>query len=154
MPDIRSSATNSWLFSRWFLLVSWLILIFSLSHMTGAASSDKSQILVDLLLWLGIDPAVVPLEVLSFLVRKSAHFTEYLLLAIIAFPLAVHYTSDTRKAVWTTWVFCVLYAMSDEIHQLLVPGRTGKVMDVFIDAAGARIGVWWANKRLQKARGD
>lgn len=154
MPEIRSSETKSWLYSRWFLLVSWLILIFALSHMTGSDSSDKSQIFVELLIWLGIDPTLVPMEVLSFLVRKSAHFTEYLLLAIIAFPLTAYYVKENRKAMWLTWTFCVLYAMSDELHQLMVPGRTGKVMDVFIDAAGARIGVWWANKRLQKARTD
>lgn len=154
LPDIRPPATNSWLFFRWFLLISWLVLIFSLSQMTGSASSDKSQILVDLLIWLGIDPAVVPLEVLSFLIRKSAHFTEYLLLAIIAFPLSTHYFPENRTAIWLTWMLCVLYAISDEVHQLMVPGRTGKVMDVFIDAAGAGIGVWWAKQRHTRARTD
>ena len=35
----------------------------------------------------------------------------------------------------------VLYASTDEIHQLFVPGRSGMVRDVFIDSIGGIIGV-------------
>ena len=38
-------------------------------------------------------------------------------------------------------VFCFLYACSDEIHQLFVPGRSGMFTDVLIDTGGAVTGM-------------
>ena len=39
-------------------------------------------------------------------------------------------------------MFCSLYAISDEVHQLFVPGRGAQVKDVFIDIAGAAVGIF------------
>lgn len=36
---------------------------------------------------------------------------------------------------------CISYAISDEVHQLYVPGRSGEVRDVIIDTAGASLGI-------------
>ncbi|NHC41026.1 VanZ family protein [Bacillus sp. MM2020_1] len=36
---------------------------------------------------------------------------------------------------------CVLYAASDEFRQIFVPGRGPLVKDVFIDSAGAVVGI-------------
>jgi VanZ family protein len=38
-------------------------------------------------------------------------------------------------------LICVLYAISDEVHQLFVPGRGGQVKDIIIDSAGATVGI-------------
>lgn len=38
-------------------------------------------------------------------------------------------------------VFCILYAISDEVHQVFVPGRGAQVTDVLIDSFGAFIGI-------------
>ena len=38
-------------------------------------------------------------------------------------------------------IFAVLYAASDEFHQLFVPGRAGSIRDVIIDGTGAVLGV-------------
>ncbi len=40
----------------------------------------------------------------------------------------------------TAFVIAVLYACSDEIHQLFIDGRAGQVADVLVDASGAAIG--------------
>ena len=40
-----------------------------------------------------------------------------------------------------SWTFCILYAASDEFHQLFVPGRAGLITDVCIDSAGALLGI-------------
>ncbi|WP_243096886.1 VanZ family protein [Thermohalobacter berrensis] len=40
-----------------------------------------------------------------------------------------------------SFVFCILYAISDEVHQLFVPGRDAQITDVMIDSAGAFIGI-------------
>ena len=39
------------------------------------------------------------------------------------------------------WIFCILYAMSDEFHQLFVPGRSGEIRDICIDSLGALLGI-------------
>jgi VanZ family protein len=38
-------------------------------------------------------------------------------------------------------VFCILYAISDEVHQLFVLGRGAQVVDVLIDSLGAFVGI-------------
>ncbi len=120
-----------------------MVLIFALSHMPGKASSEGSRWIVDLLVWIGIDPTVVPLNTLSFLVRKTAHFTEYLLLAVLSYPiLRYHVPMGTQRSYLLAWAFCVLYAISDEWHQSLIPGREAAALDVGIDAVGAAVGLW------------
>ena len=49
---------------------------------------------------------------------------------------------------------CVLYAISDELHQLFVSGRGAQVKDVLIDSAGATVGVclYWGICRVMKSR--
>ena len=88
-------------------------------------------------------------------VRKLAHFTEYLVLGILAVnALRLHIGSSGRyfedEAITPSrnfcipalsWAFCILYAASDEFHQLFVPGRAGLVTDVCIDSAGALLGI-------------
>jgi VanZ family protein len=36
---------------------------------------------------------------------------------------------------------CMLYAASDEVHQIFIPGRGAQVKDVLIDSAGAFVGI-------------
>ena len=62
-----------------------------------------------------------------------------------------------RKEMFLPWLIAALYAASDEIHQLFVPGRSGQLSDVILDSAGALEGVaaftvlcWLINRR--KAR--
>ena len=62
-----------------------------------------------------------------------------------------------RKEMFLPWFIAALYAASDEIHQLFVPGRSGQLSDVILDSAGTLAGVaaftvlcWLINRR--KAR--
>ncbi len=50
------------------------------------------------------------------------------------------------RRLWATKIFqalliCLLTAISDEIHQLFIVGRSGEVRDVLIDLAGSAVGV-------------
>ena len=40
---------------------------------------------------------------------------------------------------WFSYLFCLLYAISDEIHQLFINERSGQVTDVLVDMSGAII---------------
>jgi len=42
---------------------------------------------------------------------------------------------------WISWFFAIVYAITDEIHQYYVPGRSSQFSDVCLDATGAMIGI-------------
>ncbi len=72
-------------------------------------------------------------------VRKMAHFTIYLILGLLVFNLLKEF--DVRNIFLLSLFICFMYACSDELHQLFVIGRSGEVMDVFIDTCGSFIGI-------------
>lgn len=83
-------------------------------------------------------------EKIDYPIRKLAHLTEYALLGI-AVALGVVYGSDLgQHSRYYQYLLTQLigsgYAVSDEIHQLFVPGRAGMIGDVLIDSCGVLIG--------------
>ena len=77
----------------------------------------------------------------QFYIRKLAHFSEYLLLAItVAFPLYV-YGLRGFPLVIIAGLICVGYAALDEYHQSFIAGRTPQRRDVIIDSSGAFVGI-------------
>ena len=76
---------------------------------------------------------------ISFIVRKTAHFTEYTLLGIL---LSCSFRSfgTGKPLLWPAFTG-FLYAVSDEMHQLFISGRSGQIRDVCIDTAGVILGV-------------
>ena len=72
------------------------------------------------------------------IVRKAAHFTEYFILGTLMFFTLKEYGI---KGILIPIIVCVLYAASDEIHQLFVDGRSGNIIDVFIDSCGSTLAI-------------
>ena len=129
------------------LLVLWMGFIFSMSCENAEESSNTSGQTIKVVL------SVVPefekqpeevkvniIEELQFIVRKSAHFSGYMILGILASCLILHYENINKKYS-LAFLICVIYAISDEIHQLFVPGRAGQIRDVLIDSAGSLLGI-------------
>lgn len=77
----------------------------------------------------------------EFLLRKAAHFTEYFILSLLFYRAMSVSGVKARKGMLITLVFCFLYAVSDEVHQIFVPGRVFAVTDILIDTLGAALGV-------------
>lgn len=73
------------------------------------------------------------------IVRKLAHFTIYLILGLLITNYIDVYKIDKKLLI--SLILCFLYAISDEIHQLFVPGRSGEIRDVLIDAFGSFVGI-------------
>jgi VanZ family protein len=74
---------------------------------------------------------------------KLLHALEYMGLALLlarALNGGLARVPGTRMLVWT-WVACVVWAISDELHQKFVPGRTCDVRDACADAMGAALGL-------------
>jgi VanZ family protein len=79
---------------------------------------------------------------LDLLARKGAHITEYAVLAVlIRYALGPGQPGRLRGQLIVAWTLTALYAVSDEIHQSFVPGRTPAALDVAIDGAGALLGL-------------
>ncbi len=74
------------------------------------------------------------------LVRKTAHFSVYAMLG--GSMLSALYLTFKSKLMWLYALLgCLLYAISDEVHQCFVPGRAGRAGDVIIDTLGALLGI-------------
>lgn len=75
-------------------------------------------------------------------VRKNAHFFIYFVLGILVLRVLRVSKFPGNKDLGLALLICVIYAICDELHQLFVPGRGAQVKDVFIDSAGAFVGIW------------
>ncbi|OQB14397.1 MAG: VanZ like family protein [Firmicutes bacterium ADurb.Bin193] len=75
-------------------------------------------------------------------IRKAAHFMLYFLLGIVLI-LSIKYTflNITAYKLWIiSLIVCIVYAISDEIHQIFVDGRGAQIQDIIIDSLGAMLG--------------
>lgn len=77
----------------------------------------------------------------TFIVRKTAHFTEYFILGLILILYLQTKEKLATKYIILAIIFCVLYATGDEIHQLFVDGRSCKIMDILIDTCGSSLAI-------------
>lgn len=123
----------------WILFLCWISFIFYMSNQPAVISDQQSGFVIDLITALGIDIESKFGELTNFAVRKTAHVSEYCILAFIAYNLVRCYTEKKNHARLYCIVIVFLYACTDEIHQLFVPGRSGMFRDVLIDTSGAVI---------------
>jgi VanZ family protein len=128
------------------LLVGWMTVIFLFSAQpaaeTEATSGGFSYRIVEAFgLCTGqgwdLDECLYYADMVDPPVRKLAHMTEYAILGCLWYLFFI------KKGVrWLPVCLAFLYACTDEFHQLFVPGRSGRMIDVLIDTAGAFLGVW------------
>ena len=76
---------------------------------------------------------------IDYPVRKLAHMTEYGILCLLACAFVHGYSGNWKVCGISAVAVAALYAATDEIHQLFVPGRAGRFSDVCIDTLGAVI---------------
>ena len=129
-------------------VVLWMGAIFLLSAQTGENSGNTSGNIVKILvnfLWRNFEELSVQkqreiMEIFQLIVRKGAHFTEYAVLAVLS-ANALRTYQVTKIQSWSIPVLvCLVYAITDEVHQLFVAGRACRALDVCIDTAGGIFG--------------
>lgn len=125
---------------KYLLIIIWMIVIFLLSNEVSNTSSGRSGAIVDILA--NSLHVSLPQEILTFLTRKAAHIIAYFILGVLAFNVVRTYGLSTKCAILLSILFALTYAISDEIHQLFVPGRSGEVRDVLIDTCASAVGVY------------
>ncbi len=129
-------------------VIIWMIFIFYMSGKTGQESSGQSGkislFITNLLEKVRQDsPQEMQnlQDILELVIRKAAHMTEYAILFLLSY-LAMVKISMSQSRFYNRSIavlISLLYACSDEMHQLLVPGRSGRMIDVGIDMAGVLI---------------
>ena len=121
------------------LVLLWTVAIFAQSAKNGEKSSDDTNKVIEIIenVVEKIDPDV---EVSSHIVRKLAHFCEYLVLGVSVAALVA--TVGGRWLYIGAWGYAVSVAFCDEFAvQRFSEGRAPQLTDVLIDSAGAFLGV-------------
>ena len=123
---------------KYILVISWMLVIFLMSNEIAGTSSARSDEIVRTIQSFGVS---APADLLTFLVRKAAHISAYFVLGILIYSLLKEYRLHIKHLIIASIALAMLYACTDELHQMFVPGRSGEVRDVLIDTAGAAAGV-------------
>jgi VanZ family protein len=122
----------------WLLTLVWAAQIYHFS--TARYSSETSWCLLEQLLQtLHVKVSSSTISALNMIVRKLAHLIEYCVLTLLLYrSLAREQPLRWRPnlAFWSMGI-AGLYALSDEFHQLFVPGRRAAALDCGIDLVGA-----------------
>ncbi|WP_027308865.1 VanZ family protein [Caloramator sp. ALD01] len=136
-----------------FLLLYMSFIFYLSSEPANISHSRNRKIIETVKITTGKDiDKKVGRERLNFYVRKNAHFFLFMFLGSLSLLYINHIKIKNKFLI--AFIFCFLYAISDEVHQYFVPGRGPRVMDVFIDSAGALIGISfikiinWKSKRI------
>lgn len=129
------------------LLILWLILIFGFSQDNGAASSSKSDSLANITVNVisDITGKKLNMDIITFIIRKMAHFTEYMILGILIINVFKDYKTIDNEILVLCIVLCFIYACSDELHQLFISDRSARLLDVLIDSSGSFFGIYIFN---------
>lgn len=134
---------------RWVLVLLWMAVIFWASAQDANASSSLSGGLIEKIAAI-VSPSfnqmntmeqAATVEQFQYIARKTAHFSEYAVLGMLISLVLDAYSLARLKKVCMTLGLSLLCAISDEIHQYFVPGRSAQFSDVFIDFSGAMLGM-------------
>ena len=127
-----------------------MVFIFVQSSLPDEASDEQSEVFEAVLretvsTGFKIEPNH---ELIDFIVRKTAHMTEFGGLAVFVFLSLLEAIRVKRGYFRPKINLCILagsiaifYSVTDETHQLFVPGRVGSSFDIFVDSLGVVIAV-------------
>ena len=123
-----------------------MVVIFMFSSFPAEQSSGMSSPLVDWPLSLieNLFGVAISFEVRDFfhsLVRKAAHLLIYLALGVTTANTVRHITSNRKRVFLISLCWSSFYALTDEIHQYFVPGRSCMWQDWVLDTVGVLIGI-------------
>lgn len=110
-----------------------MAVIFWFSSRTANESTNQSNVFVE---WL--ENLFGKNEIWIFIVRKSAHCLEFTGLSLLL-CFALYFTRNKSSIPFAVGLTS-LYAVTDEIHQIFVEGRSCELRDWVIDTVGAVIG--------------
>ena len=161
----RNTARRMRCLLAWIAMLFWMAVIFWFSAQSAKDSSEISGGLIRRVI-----ETVVPgfsdmteeeqtaiVSSWQTAVRKTAHIAEYALLGVLSWITMGFHFSHFRRRVGVAAGIGLLYAITDEVHQIFVPDRGPGVLDVVIDFAGVCIGIavaavithWWQKRKAK-----
>lgn len=136
------------------LLVCCYLMIFLFSSDNAEESSGISRRIVDMLVhWYYrifgsgngnveyVPNAAYEFEFLEKIIRKLAHFAEYMAVGFLSIEIASLWIDRMSTGIRVVIVQLLISAGLDELHQYFVPGRYASLIDVMIDTAGGITGI-------------
>lgn len=145
------------------LLIGTFYIIFGFSGQNGDQSGALSRQITEYIAKniktiqnMNNDQKEKVLKKMEYYVRKLAHFSLYAIVGILIMTLLFTYKLRQRTRIISCLTIGTIYAISDEIHQSFIPGRTPMVGDVMIDMCGVLAGIvivsfiWKINKLAKK----
>lgn len=127
------------------LVLIWMIIIFVMSSFNAEDSANQSNFIVNIISNIF---NIENVKLLSLIIRKLAHFTEYLILGILVINMFTK--NNISKSYLLSILLCVIYATSDEIHQIFIPGRACQIKDILIDSVGSITGIYLYKLLIKK----
>ena len=126
------------------LVIIWMGIIFLLSNFNGEESAKQSGFVTEAIAnaieivnpKITYSNKIILIQKLQYPVRKIAHVTEYFILSLLVSLLLKEYNLSVKNIITITLIICIISASTDEIHQLLISKRSGKITDVLIDSIG------------------
>ena len=144
------------------LTAAVMVMIFAFST-EDAEHSDRTSGLISRRVLSIIHPEYEQLEEsrqkllyddVQHIVRKCAHFTEYMLLGLLLRMCLESWfgrkIKHSRSLALAGVCGGTVYACTDEFHQLLIEGRSGQWSDVLVDGSGVLLGVLIASLLIRR----
>jgi len=128
----------------WAAVLICMFLIFNLSSQTAKQSNELSKFVTRVIVNtvnMVFPEADFNAGNLNNIIRKNAHFFAYLVLGVLIINAFMKSGMSVYRSIALTLLICVIYAASDEFHQMFVSGRGAQVTDVLIDRVGTSVGI-------------
>jgi len=128
------------------LIIIWMAVVFLFSNQGGTKSSGTSTRVTELIVDIveKVNNKEYNLEEIhrtEMVIRKLAHYTIYMVGGFLIMNYAYSTSQTRKKQICWSLFFGMFYAITDEIHQYFVPGRSARIFDVGIDTLGVITGV-------------
>jgi VanZ family protein len=126
------------------LVLVWMGLIFSFSNANGESSGSMSRRVIVIITETitnikdGTEEMDKIVDRYQLFVRKGAHFFIYFVLAFLVMNSLYIWDIKTKTLI-ISGVICILYAISDELHQYFIAERSGNIIDVMWDSSASLI---------------
>lgn len=148
------------------MLIGTFVIIFGFSSQNGETSGSLSRKVTEFIVEANIfnknlteEQKEIQIQNLHPKIRKLAHFSIYTLVGILLMSLCMTYKIKNSKRITISLILGIIYATTDEIHQLFIKGRSGNIIDVLIDTSGVLFGIFiifgithlWTRSRITNA---
>lgn len=134
------------------LVIMWMLTVFIFSNQNGEMSQKTSnsitKIVVKVLTYnknLTEESKNVLMTKTDYIIRKLAHFSIYMLGGMLIYNYINTYSIKPNKKLIISIIFGITYAITDELHQYFIAGRSSRILDVYIDSLGIIVGTIFIN---------